>query len=86
MPTPDATRVRLKWLAVFIFGFSLFLMLAVSAILFHSTSFSDQLTKIVGQSVSENTRLAVSLGIGLAVECVVLITAYLLFPRKRVGT
>jgi hypothetical protein len=86
MPTPDATRVRLKWLAVFIVGFSGFIMLAVSAILFHSTSFSDELTKFVGHSVSENTRLAVSLGIGLAAQLVVLISAYLLFPRKRVGT
>ncbi len=32
MPTPDSKQVRLKWLAVFIFGSSLFLMLAVAAI------------------------------------------------------
>jgi len=75
--------MRLKWLAVIVFGFSLFLMLAVSALLFHSTTFSDRLTQIVGHSVGENARLAVSLGIGLVAEFIVLVSAYLLFPRKR---
>lgn len=85
MPMPDSKRARLKWLALFVFGFSLFVMLAMSAGSFRSTSLADRLAKVVGHQVSENVRLAASLGIGLAAEFVVLASAYLLFPKRRDG-
>jgi hypothetical protein len=61
-------------------------MLAVSAILFHSTSFADGLTHIAGQVVTENQRLAVSLAVGVVVEIVFMVSAYLLFPKNRQET
>ncbi len=86
MPTNDAKRVRLKWLALCIFGCGLVIMLAVSAILFHSVSFGDRLTHSAGQVVTENQRLAVSLAVGLGVEIVFMVLAYLLFPKNRQET
>jgi hypothetical protein len=86
MPTPDSKQVALKWMAGCIFGFSLFLMLAVSAILFHSAAFSDRLAQIAGHPVGEHARLAISLGTGLAAEFAVMGLAYLLFPRTRDAT
>jgi len=61
-------------------------MLAVSAILFHSVSFGDRLTHSAGQVVTENQRLAVSLAVGLGVEIVFMVLAYLLFPKNRQET
>jgi len=79
----DTKRACLKWLAVFILGFSMFVMLAVSVVLFHSASFATRLAQVVGHTLSENQRLAVSLGIGVFAELVIMATAYLLFPKKR---
>ncbi len=86
MITEETRRARLRWLAVSVYGISLFLMLAVSAALFRSASFADQLARFVGHPVSVNQRLAASLGIGLAIELAILVVAYLLFPRKRGST
>ena len=77
----STNRKRLKWLAVFLFGFSLFLMLAVAAVLFHSPYFADRLAQILGHPVSEYQRLAVSLAVGFVVELVFMGSAYLLFPK-----
>ena len=76
-------RARLKWLAVFIFGFSMFVMLAVSVVLFHSASFAVRLAQIAGHTLGENQRLAVSLGIGIFAGLLIMVTAYLLFPKKK---
>lgn len=67
-------------------GCGLVIMLAVSAILFHSVSFGDRLTRRPGQVVTENQRLAVSLAVGLGVEIVFMVLAYLLFPKNRQET
>jgi len=74
---------RLKWLAVFIFGLSLAIMLAVSKFLFHSTSFAHRLNEVAGHPLSENQRLAVSLGVGILAGLILMVTAYLLFPNKK---
>jgi len=79
----DAKRERLKWLAVFIFGFSMVVMLAVSVALFQSASFAARLAQVAGHTLSENQRLAASLGIGVFAGLVIMVTAYLLFPKRR---
>jgi hypothetical protein len=79
----DAKRDRLKWLAVFIFGFSMVVMLAVSVALFHSASFADRLAQVAGHTLSDIQRLAASLGIGVFAGLVIMVTAYLLFPKRR---
>ena len=80
----DTKRERLKWLAVFILGFSMVVMLAVSVVLFHSASFAARLAQVAGHTMSENQRLAASLGVGIIAELIIMVTAYLLFPKKRV--
>ena len=75
-------RERLKWLVVFLFGFSLFLMLAVAEVLFHNAHFANRLAQFIGHPASEYQRLAVSLVIGFVVELVFMGLAYLLFPKR----
>jgi len=77
----DTKRERFKWLALFAFAFGLFLLLAVSSALYHSTSFADRLAQIFGRSVSDTQRLAVSLAVGFVVELVFLVSAYLLLSK-----
>jgi hypothetical protein len=77
----DIKRERFKWLALFTFSFGLFLFLVVSSALYHSTSFADRLVEIFGRSVSDTQRLAVALTVGLVVELVFLVLAYLLLSK-----
>jgi hypothetical protein len=78
----DTKREFIKWLAVFIFGLGLAIMLVVAAVLYRSTSFAGHLAHAVGHEVSENQRLAASLCVGLIAELLFMVTAYLLFPKK----
>jgi hypothetical protein len=82
MTTEQLRLFRLKWLAVFLYGLSNLLIVIVSATLFRSTSFANQLARIAGHVVDENLRLVVSVSAGIAAGLVVMVSAYLMFPRK----
>ncbi|HZL13135.1 MAG TPA: hypothetical protein VFC85_03230 [Verrucomicrobiae bacterium] len=77
----DKNRERFKWLAVFVFGLSLFLMLVMSVILYHNISFANQLAEILGHSISNNQRLAISLALGFIAELLFSISAYFLLLK-----
>ena len=83
MKTYVAPSSRLKCLAVFGFGFSLFAMIAVAAVLYHSVAFGDLLNHVAKHTVTENARLAACLGFGLAVELLVIACLVPFFRHRK---
>lgn len=83
MNTITPRRLVLQWLALVLAFGGQFIGLALAYMLFRSDTFSETLGRFSRSNVGDNGWLAVSFAIGLAIQAVLSIITYLLWPRKQ---
>ena len=76
-------QLRFQIVAVVVGATLVIIGFVIAYLLSESMTFSRLLSWLAGSEVSENAQLAASLGVGLAITALLMLTTYLVVPRRR---